>query len=47
MQYQSEEGKGLGSWAVISFPQQVTVPSLALVQSTSVPQTSQRYRLPN
>lgn len=44
---QSDEGKGRGSWTFISFSQQTKVPSPALVQSTSVPQTSHLYRFPS
>jgi len=47
MWLQSDEGKGLGSWTSISFPQQLGLPSPALVQSISVPHTEQRYLFPS
>jgi hypothetical protein len=45
--YQSEEGMAFASWTCMSWPQQVSLPSPALVQSASVPHFAQRYLLPN
>jgi hypothetical protein len=39
---QSDEGIGLGSCTSISLPQQVSFPSPAFVQRTSIPQTEHR-----
>jgi hypothetical protein len=45
--YQSEEGKGLGSWSFISLSQHTGFPSPAFVHSTSVAHASQRYLFPS
>jgi hypothetical protein len=45
--HQSEEGSGFGSSRFISSPQQVKVPSPALVQRTSVPHFSHLYLFPS
>jgi hypothetical protein len=45
--HQSDEGRVLGSWMIISLSQQTGCPPPAFVQRISVPQTSHRYRFPN
>ena len=45
--YQSEEGRGFGSFSCISLSQHEGLPSPALVQRISVPQVSQWYLFPN
>jgi hypothetical protein len=44
---QSDDGSGLGSCNFISFSQHTGMLSAAFVHSTSVPHSSQRYRLPS
>ena len=46
-QHQSDDGTCFGCWVTISLSQHVGTWALALVHSTSVPQTSQRYLFPN